>query len=88
MDSHIQVPNSVLKRFRDKKSNSVHYLDLNTGYIRTVSSSKLGTSPDYYSAEFEQYLNREVEDSFARFTELILKNDDSAAVELLKDANN
>ena len=89
IESHIQVPKSILKRFRDSRSNTIHYLDLNTGYIRAVGSSKLGTHPDYYSSEFEQYLSQEVESPFARLVENVLKSDNITIVcELLKNQDN
>lgn len=45
INSHIQIPNAVLKQFRDEKDpeKKVWYLDLATGEVKRSASGKLGT---------------------------------------------
>lgn len=67
MDSHIQLPNGVLKHFRSNEleaSGRVIYLDLNDGSIHLSGSKRLGTETGYYSKEIESYLNKEIETPF------------------------
>ena len=67
MDSHIQLPNGVLKHFRSNEpraSGRVYYLDLNDGCIHLSGSKRLGTETGYYSEEIESYLNKEIETPF------------------------
>lgn len=60
VDSHIQIPNGVLKHFRDS-SGRVHYLDVTTGKMGLTSSKNLGTEYGYYSDTQELFLNKEIE---------------------------
>jgi len=67
MDSHIQLPNGILKHFRSgapEASGRVFYLDLNTSYIGLSGSGRLGTEAGYYSEEIETYLNEKIETPF------------------------
>ena len=43
MNSHIQVPNAILKQFRDEEDpeKKVWYLDLATGEVKRSASGKL-----------------------------------------------
>jgi len=61
MRSHIQIPNGVLKQFRNTESNKVFYLSLKDWKIHAVTSKKLGTADDYYSTDVEELLNKEIE---------------------------
>lgn len=65
--SHIQLPNSVLKRFRDEtdEEKKVWYLDIPSGEIRRTSTRRLGTSKGYYSSEGEIFWSRAIENSLA-----------------------
>ena len=49
--SHVQLPYSILKRFRDETTaeKKVWYLDISSGYIMQKEARKLGTSKGYYS---------------------------------------
>ena len=66
INSHIQIPNCILKQFRSPKSKTVYYLDLNDLRIRSCSSRLLGTEHGYYSKAMEEYLNREIETPFSK----------------------
>jgi len=48
INSHIQLPNCVLRNFRDETDpeKKVWYLDVQTGDILRKSSKKLGTRKD------------------------------------------
>jgi hypothetical protein len=71
IDSHIQVPEGILKYFRDPRSGLIWYLNLKThrnntqaadhNSIKRTSSGKLGSSPGYYSEETERQLNKTIE---------------------------
>ena len=66
VNSHIQIPNCILKHFRSSSSNTVYYLNLNDWRVHSCRSSSLGTEFGYYSYEMEQYLNKEIEDPIAK----------------------
>lgn len=68
VNSHIQIPNCILKNFRSPQSGKVFYLNLDTGHIGACGSASLGTELGYYSDEMEQYLNKEIELPFSRLT--------------------
>ncbi len=65
VNSHIQVPNFILKNFRDK-SGKVNHLDLEKLQIRACGSKDLGTEYGYYSDEIESLLNKEFENPFSK----------------------
>lgn len=48
INSHIQLPNSILKYFRDESDSEkkVWYLDISSGSIMKAASNKIGTSKD------------------------------------------
>ena len=71
IDSHIQITNFILRNFRSPHGR-VDYLDLTTGRIRSCGSDRLGTEPDYYSAEMEKYLNKEIETPFSNLAAEVL----------------
>ena len=50
INSHVQLPNCVLRNFRDETDpeKKVWYLDVQTGDILRKSSKKLGTCKGYY----------------------------------------
>lgn len=68
INSHIQLPNSILKYFRDESDleKKVWYLDISSGSIMKAASNKIGTSKEYYSDFGENFWNRTVEDSLAK----------------------
>lgn len=71
-NSHIQIPNFILKQFRSPNGQVLH-LDLDNNRIRSCSSKDLGTEYGYYSDEIEDYLNKEIENPFAYYvTKIIL----------------
>ncbi len=71
MNSHIQLPNFIIKNFRDERSGRVLYLDLNLNRIRSCGSDILGTEPDYYSADMEQRLSQNIEEPFSNVVSAI-----------------
>ena len=71
VNSHIQIPNCILKQFRSPKSKTVYYLDLNELRIRSCSSRLLGAEYGYYSKEIEDYLNKEIESPISKLVEEI-----------------
>lgn len=72
VNSHIQIPNAVLKQFREK-SGRIFYLDIKKQHIGLTASNKIGTEFGYYSDEIEGYLSREIEDPFARVLGKIIR---------------
>lgn len=75
IDSHIQIPNGILKHFRDESTpqKKVWYLDLELCEISSESSRKLGTKRGYYSKGMEEYLNQKVESPITAFNSRIRK---------------
>lgn len=63
INSHIQLPNGILKYFRDETDpeKKVWYLDINSRKIGRKPAGKLGTSKGYYSDEIEKHLNVGIE---------------------------
>ena len=72
INSHIQLPNSILKYFRDESDSEkkVWYLDISSGSIMKAASNKIGTSKGYYSDFGENFWNRTVEDSLAKLNHI------------------
>lgn len=73
VDSHIQIPNAVLKNFRNSVSGKVFHLDLDKRRIRSCSSDKLGAEYGYYSEAMEQYLNQTIETPFSKLAASVKK---------------
>ena len=71
--SHVQLPYSILKRFRDETTaeKKVWYLDISSGRIMQKEARKLGTSKGYYSECGEAFWNKVVEDSLAKLNHKI-----------------
>lgn len=67
MNSHIQVPNAILKQFRDEEDpeKKVWYLDLATGEVKRSASGKLGTEKGYYSEGIERFWSATIESPIA-----------------------
>lgn len=70
-NSHIQIPNFILKQFRSKNGQVLH-LDLDNNRIRSCGSKKLGAEYGYYSDEMETYLNKEIETPFSDYVTKII----------------
>ena len=60
IDSHIQLPNGILKHFRNK-DGKVWYYDIESQKIGLTGSKKLGISHGYFSDEMEAFLSAEIE---------------------------
>ena len=93
INSHIQLPNSILKYFRDESDSEkkVWYLDISSGSIMKAASNKIGTSKGYYSDFGENFWNRTVEDSLAKLNhmetlEIISKL--KSGIEIIKKSDN
>lgn len=73
INSHIQLPNCVLKHFRDENDSEkkVWYLDIPSGQIQKKSAKKLGTAKGYFSPAGEIFWNQELESSLAKLNEKI-----------------
>ena len=67
INSHTQLPEQILRHFRDPKSGQIWYLNLKDGKIHKTSSGKLGTAADYYSTEMERYLSETIESPLGAF---------------------
>ena len=75
INSHIQLPNCVLKYFRDEgdREKKVWYLDIPSGQIRKKAAKKLGTAKGYFSQAGEMFWNQELENPLAALNEKIRK---------------
>lgn len=73
INSHIQLPNLILKHFRDETDDTkkVWYLDISSGKIRQSAALKLGTSKGYYSGWGELFWNRAIENPLGELTHKI-----------------
>lgn len=74
MNSHVQIPKSILKNFAYKAGKDgwvVDYLDLNDNQIKTEKIGKLDTIENYYSEEFEKYLSDNIEGPFGEISKKI-----------------
>lgn len=67
INSHIQLPNGILKQFRES-SGRVFYLDIGEKHIGMTSTKAIGVETGYYSDKTEQYLNHEIETPFFALT--------------------
>lgn len=66
VNSHIQIPNAILKNFRNSRSGKVYHLDLSINRIQSCGSDRLGAEYGYFSDEMEKYLNKTVENPFSK----------------------
>ncbi len=75
VNSHIQVPNAILKQFRDEEDpeKKVWYLDLATGEVKRSASVKLGTQKGYYSERIEHFWGTAIESPIAALNARIRK---------------
>ena len=75
INSHIQLPNCVLRNFRDETDpeKKVWYLDVQTGDIMRKSSKKLGTRKGYYSETGERLWAENIENPLSIITRKIQK---------------
>jgi len=75
INSHVQLPNCVLRNFRDETDpeKKVWYLDVQTGDILRKSSKKLGTCKGYYSETGERFWAENIENPLSIITHRIQK---------------
>lgn len=61
--SHVQIPNGILKYFRDEADpgKRVWYLDISSGQILQKASNRLGTQKNLYNSKTEEFWNSEIE---------------------------
>lgn len=83
VNSHIQLPKSILKRFKES-SGRVFYLDVDTKKIGLCGIKKLGVQYGYYSDAAEDFLNKQIESPLALLCDKIQKfvNEDLDSLEL------
>lgn len=72
--SHIQIPNTVLKHFRDESDpeHKIWYLDISTKQIKKKSAKRLGTAKGYYSINGEHYWSSIIETPIGRLNQQVL----------------
>ena len=75
INSHVQLPNCVLRNFRDETDpeKKVWYLDVRTGDILRKSSKKLGTRKGYYSETGERFWAENIENPLSIISRKIQK---------------
>lgn len=62
IDSHIQMPKCILKRFENPRFNSFYSYDICGNFIKKNGhASFTNTESGYYSTTVEQYLNQSIE---------------------------
>ena len=73
INSHIQLPNCVLKYFRDESDaeKKVWYLDISSGQILKKSARKLGTEKGYFSKAGEIFWSNELETPLAMLNDKV-----------------
>lgn len=75
IDSHIQMPRFMLKRFHNRY-NKFCYYDVEKNHISRKGSAKsLNTQEGYYSEKIEEYLEKNVETSWSKMVRNIEKID-------------
>lgn len=75
MNSHIQMPKCVLKRF-ENQNHSFYYYDVNKGVIGTNGHAKTtNTQFGYYSEKVEKYLNDNIEAPFSTVLQFVENTD-------------
>lgn len=75
VNSHIQMPKCVLKRF-ENQNHSFYYYDANKGVLGTNGHAKtINTQFGYYSEEVEKYLNDNIEAPFAKVLHFVDNTD-------------
>lgn len=70
IDSRIQMPKGILKRFTNDHKKLFHY-DVDTGYIGQGYPKTWNTSPNYYDSEMEQFLCHNIEDTICKIVDYI-----------------
>lgn len=65
MNSHIQMPKFVLRRF-ENEDHKLFFYDVKTGIIASGFANTINTEEGYYSPEAEELLNANVEGPFSR----------------------
>lgn len=75
VNSHIQMPKCVLKRF-ENQNHSFYYYDVEKDIIGSNGHAKTtNTQFGYYSEEVEKYLNDNIEAPFAKVLQFVDKTD-------------
>lgn len=72
--SHIQLPHTILRHFRDEydPEKKVWYLDTTTKQINKLASGRLGTSRNYYSPKVEKHWANTVESPIGKLNQRVL----------------
>ncbi len=74
MNSHVQIPKSILRNFAYKSKKDgyvVDYLDLHNNSIKTERIKKLDTIENYYSKDCEDFLSTTIEGPFGEISKKI-----------------
>ena len=67
IDSHIQMPKCILKRFENPNFNSFYSYDVREDFIKKNGhASSTNTELGYYSTTVEQHLNQSIETPFSK----------------------
>ena len=67
IDSHIQMPKCILKRFENPNFNSFYSYDVRGDFIKKNGhASSTNTELGYYSTTVEQHLNQSIETPFSK----------------------
>ena len=67
IDSHIQMPKCILKRFENPHFNSFYSYDVRGDFIKKNGhASSTNTELGYYSTTVEQHLNQSIETPFSK----------------------
>ena len=75
INSHIQMPKSILRKFEDD-TNHIYYYDVNIGKIDRSTPKSWNTELDYYDENTEKFLNKNIETPFLKVVSFIEKNID------------
>lgn len=73
MDSHIQLPNFILKNFRDQ-TGRVYYLRTSDMHIGLTGTKRIGAKPDYFSEYGEEILSGYIEAPFSKVARAVIQN--------------
>ena len=65
IDSHIQMPKGILKKFVDK-NHKIYCYDVITKKIHQRTPSSCNTEVDWYDVNMEKELNKKIEDPFLK----------------------
>lgn len=86
VNSHIQTPCFMLKKFENEK-HELFYCDVKTGEIKLGHAKSLYQEHGYYSAETERFLSENIERPLGKIAKFIEYADFSAPIQVPPDMN-